>query len=387
MSYEDRWEKIEELGEGGQGKVYRVLDKKNPDLRAVIDPAVREAMQALMEIREHQSVADNDRLSQLRKGLCAIHAIDNPENQGALKELHQPKDARDPERAEERIKREIEAMVECSHPNLLKILDHDPDGRWHVSEFHPNGTLADRLGLFAGDVVGAMKALIPLVDGVMELHGKGFVHRDIKPQNVFIDGAGNLVLGDFGLVFKDDRGRISGTYENVGTRDWMPGWAHGVRLEDIKAMFDVFSLGKLLWSMISGKPILQLWYFNRPQFNLEEMFPDQPSMGLANRLLSRCIVENEKDCLPDAGALLNEMKRELVAVEIGADVMRSGTRRKCKVCGVGDYKMIVNEGSSPTTFGLTPHSDQRFRIFECDSCGNLQLFSCPHGKKRDGWDS
>ncbi len=105
-----------------------------------------------------------------------------------------------------------------------------------------------------------MKAFRPLVEGVAKLHERGFVHRDIKPQNIFIDANGNLVLGDFGIVFFDDPAhtRLSATFENVGSRDWMPGWAYSVRIEAVKPAFDVFSLGKVLWAMISTKPVLPL---------------------------------------------------------------------------------------------------------------------------------
>ena len=50
------------------------------------------------------------------------------------------------------------------------------------------------------------------------------------------------------MAFKmEDEDRITETFENVGSRDWMPGWAMGM-LADVKPNFDVFSLGKLLWS-------------------------------------------------------------------------------------------------------------------------------------------
>ena len=73
----------------------------------------------------------------------------------------------------------------------------------------------------------------------------------------------------------------------------MPAWAFTKRVEDITPAFDVFSLGKLLWAMVSGRPVLNLWYFDRPEYNLADMFPDSPSIGLANPLLGKCIVEHE----------------------------------------------------------------------------------------------
>ena len=52
---------------------------------------------------------------------------------------------------------------------------------------------------------------------------------------------------------------------------------------------------KLLWSMISGLPKLQLWYLHKDQFELERMFPDGPDIQWARVILDKCVVEEEKD--------------------------------------------------------------------------------------------
>ena len=90
--------------------------------------------------------------------------------------------------------------------------------------------------------------------------------------------------------------RISDTFENVGSTDWMPAWASRLRIEDINPSFDVYSLGKTLWSMVSDSPVLRLWYFNEDEFNLENKFPNTKYMQLVNELLSKCVVEKEEAC-------------------------------------------------------------------------------------------
>ena len=164
---------------------------------------------------------------------------------------------------------EVEALLKLNHPSLVHIYEANTHERWFVMEYF-NGTLLDVLARTQNDVLGSFLAFRPLVHAVAELHERGLVHRDIKPGNVFIADDGHLVLGDFGLVINTGAGdfRVTDTYENVGSRDWMPAWAYGQRMDAVRPDFDVFSLGKLLWSMISGKPFLRLWYFQQDEFNL-----------------------------------------------------------------------------------------------------------------------
>ena len=77
----------------------------------------------------------------------------------------------------------------------------------------------------------------------------------------------------------------------------MAPWANvPERLEDVRDSFDVFPLGKVLWAMISGKRQLPLWYHRRPEYDLERLFPKDPSMRVVNSILDQCVVEEERNC-------------------------------------------------------------------------------------------
>jgi hypothetical protein len=180
-----------------------------------------------------------------------------------------------------------------------------------------------------------------------------------------------------GLVFRDQEERATETYENVGSRDWMPPWGMGIRLDDVKPTFDVFSLGKLLWFMISGKSVLQLWYYEKPQFNLERQFPNDPRMRWANRLLAGCICEEPDHCWQSARELQNQVDEVLDILRKRGEVLGASVKRYCRVCGRGQYKMIVNEKMSPgavRNFGLNPVGDPGWRIFSCSYCGHVEMF-------------
>lgn len=386
MDFKKRWEKIDELGfAGGQGKVFRVIDISKLDHE--IRPNIIRAIQGFTGVYTDKQLEKN--FKSFRKALADLIRMEDPIRHGALKVLHEPKDARDSKRAEARLKKEIKAMSDIKHPNLLKILDYDPDAKWFVSEFHPKGALVENKNIYTGNLIRALKAFRPLVEGVSELHKNGIVHRDVKPQNVFISSNNNLILGDFGLVFfiDDQHTRISETWQNVGTHAWMPPWAFEMKIEDVQPTFDVFSLGKLLWAMVSQKPTLQLWYFEKPNFNLENMFPNIPSMQLANTLFKKCIVQFEEDCLPDATALLKEVDNVLSIIDMNADVIGDRVTRTCKVCGIGRYRLVVNQDVTQTrNFGLSPRGESSFKIFICNNCGNVQLFAFGGKKNPPAWN-
>ncbi|MDA2918223.1 protein kinase, partial [Desulfobacterota bacterium AH_259_B03_O07] len=297
MNFNTGWQIIEEIGQGGQGKVYNVIDYQKFINTFGSVPGTIESL-ANTSIVGESNLKFIDKFGEAIMDFVKWH---DPNNHGALKVLHQPEDAKEFDRAKERIKREIEAMASLDHPNLLKILDADGESKWFVSQYYARGTLATNLDLFRGNISKALNAFRPLVEAVSLIHESNKIHRDIKPQNVFLGSSDNLILGDFGLIFFQDEEhtRMSDTFENVGSTDWMPPWAYRAKtkIEDIRSTFDVFCLGKVLWAMISGQPFLRFWDFRDDEFDLELMFPENRFMRLVNNLLSKCVVRREENCI------------------------------------------------------------------------------------------
>ncbi len=381
--YEKRWEIESELGRGGQGIVHRVVDKsKLRGGEAAIDAFISSinSLQASVQYDGERTKARKALIKSLGEFLDEFHKREK--DFGALKVLHSPEEARDSATADERLKREITAMQTVEHPNLIKILDVNATEQWYVTRFCSGGMLSQRLDRFRGNFPSALQAFRGLVEGVAALHKANIFHRDIKPQNIFIADDGSLVLGDFGLVFFQDEthSRISETVGNVGTRAWMPPWAHELRVEDLRPTFDVFSLGKVLWSMVTGRETLPFWYFNRPgrdDLNVEKLFPDAPSMVLANELFAKCIVEDEHACLESAAVLLAEVDRVLLQIEQNRRRLSQTADRNCRICGVGKYSADASDQSngleSNGSRGLEPVG-KKFQIFSCDFCGHVQFF-------------
>ena len=384
MAKYGKWETIEELGGGGQGTVYLVKDteKAGGTERRLED--IKKAIGSLASAQTHQTQIDManllvDAITHLTPKQVDASAL------GALKALHEPRDKKGYEKAKERMKREVDALSRINHPNVLKILDHNLEEGWFVGEYHPRGPLSAQPSLFKGDMLRTLETFYPLVDGVATLHSDGIVHRDIKPQNVFLSTDNNLVLGDLGIVFFSDaaRTRITDSYESVGSTDWMPQWAMGMRIEDVRSTFDVFSLGKLLWAMLSGRGFLRLWYHHDPQFELEKMFPGDESILWARHILDKCIVEHEKHCLQDAGRLLIFVNDALHAVKRHAQIVADGIPRRCEICSFGQYECIADENHTKIrNFGLEPRGVSSFKVFTCSHCRHVQMFHIPDPKSK-----
>jgi serine/threonine protein kinase len=210
------------------------------------------------------------------------------------------------------------------------------------------------------------------------MHKLSFVHRDFKPGNIFMGRSGELILGDAGLAYSmDERKRATETVESVGTRHYKPAWAYGGRLEGVNPTFDVFSVGKVIWAMIAGESSCPLWYVLKDKYNLELRFPNQPEMLWVNALLSKCVVEEEKEMrLRDGSSLLNEMDVAMRALRLRAiPPDKALVVRSCRICFVGTYV----EDNSGNRGGIVYPAGHCFR---CDRCGHLEFFMTSSMTKR-----
>ena len=105
----------------------------------------------------------------------------------------------------------------------------------------------------------------------------------------------------------------------------MAPWAHtGKRVDDVKAAFHIFPLGKLLWVMVSGQPIPPPYYTHRSDgFDLERMFPGEPCMEQTNSILDKCVVTDENRCFVTAKPLLEAVEHALKTMRSLAQQLRA----------------------------------------------------------------
>jgi len=367
-----KWQTVRELGRGGQGVVHLAHDTTEVPLSKKIFPAITESIRFMHG--HHREDDYNDKAADLVGNIKKCLEVGTPGNYVALKVLHEH--VRKDEKAKARFAREVEVLQTEAHPTIVRIIDSSVEDGWFVTPYYPKGPLSANQRMFAGKPLQALEAFRSIVEAVGHLHEKSIVHRDIKPENIFVSDAG-LVLGDLGIAYVKDgtTTRVSEAYENVGSRDWMPGWAMGIRLDAVTPAFDVFGLGKVLWAMVSGKTKLQLWYHDRPEFDVRQLFPHDPDVHFISRILGHCVVENERDCLSDARKLLDLVTRDLQRVRRGGQLAQKDVLRTCVVCGYGIYEFLGDQKQNSVTIsnlGLNP--GMNLRVYRCSYCGHIDIF-------------
>lgn len=202
----------DKLGSGGMGAVYRAIESGG--------------MRRTVAIKT-----------------MAEHLLDNPESVA-------------------RFRREMETAAALSHPNIIRIYDAESIGRRHylVME-HAEGrdlesVLSERGPL---PIAQACAFVRQAATGLAYAHERGMIHRDVKPQNLFLcegaDGRPLIKILDMGLAKFgcDADANLTGTGQLLGTPDYMaPEQIENFRLADPRA--DIYSLGCALFKLLTGLP-------------------------------------------------------------------------------------------------------------------------------------
>lgn len=340
-SYGNRWESVSSLGEGGQAHTYLVQDTTSQT-----------------------------------KGYCVLKRLKN------YKRI-------------DRFEREIEAIRKLDHPSIVNLIDSslESDPAYLVMEHCEGGSLAASPPFWQASPLAALEIFQAVCSAVQHAHANGVIHRDIKPANIFLrTPSGPAVLGDFGLAFVEGLGpRVTETDEVVGPRTFIAPELEDGRLEEVTDKCDIYSLGKLLYWLLSRGRIFSREKHRERQWDLKSFNEgsslrwDDIYMEHVNRLLDLMIVVDPQKRRSAENVLI--LSREVTRlIERKFNPISREILQPCTYCGQGVYELAVSDTSHVEDFGIMARGTPDWRIFVCTTCGHVQMFRIEGAQSRKWWE-
>jgi serine/threonine protein kinase len=242
----------------------------------------------------------------------------------ALKILHSS--YREDEETIERFRREARSVAQLSHPNIVTIIDRgeEDDRQFIVFEYIKGETLknclAQRGALPPGD---ALAIAVDVGEALSYAHGHGIVHRDVKPQNVILNGNGAKVT-DFGIARSVDvETDVTQTGTVIGTGDYIaPEQASG---RPVVPASDVYGLGCVLFELLSGSTPysgagfvdVAMQHIHSPAPDVRERRRDVPPRVAA--AVARAMAKDPADRFPSMDEFVSELRACLDELAAPAD--------------------------------------------------------------------
>jgi tetratricopeptide (TPR) repeat protein/predicted Ser/Thr protein kinase/TolB-like protein len=157
-----------------------------------------------------------------------------------------------------RFRREAQAAASLDHPNILPIYEvsESEDGLPFFSmKFAPGGSLQEVGPALKNEPRQCVALVAKIARAVQHAHGKGILHRDLKPGNILMDGSGEPLVSDFGLAkWLDTTSDLTRTLTIFGTPGYIaPEQASGLAAQ-LEPTADVYSLGAILFDLLAGRP-------------------------------------------------------------------------------------------------------------------------------------
>ncbi|WP_437679506.1 serine/threonine-protein kinase [Sorangium sp. So ce131] len=245
-----------------------------------------------------------------------------------------------------RFEREADAASRVRHPNVLRVeaLERDGDAPCFAMELLVGLDLADTL-TFARSLVPsrAVRIAADVAAGLEAAHRAGVIHRDVKPENVFLvhaaDGREIVKLLDFGFAFIEGQGALLPRV--VGTPEYMaPEQAQGAPAAPAA---DVYALGIVLYEMLAGRvpfqgpyPAIAEQHGREPAPPMHRLHPGLLISRELDAVVRRALVKDPRGRFPS----MAELRLSLLATpeaSAGAPLAAQGDAAAAPASGIGHW--------------------------------------------------
>jgi len=262
-NFADRYHILEELGQGGMGRVYKALDTQVDEKLAI-------------KILKPEVAAD--------------------------------------EKSRERFRNELKTTRQISHRHISRVYDFsEADGQSYITMEYVSGedlkSLIRRIGLLTpGKAVFIGRQI---TEGLAEAHRLGVIHRDLKPHNIMLDKEGNVRIMDFGIARTFQKTGMTDTGVIIGTPEYMS--PEQVEGKEVDQRSDIYSLGIILYEMLTGRvpfagdtplSVAVKQKTERP-VNPRKLNPQIPPE--ISRIILRCLEKDKELRFQDADQLREEL--------------------------------------------------------------------------------
>jgi serine/threonine-protein kinase len=211
----------------------------------------------------------------------------------------------------ERFQREAETLAALDHPNIVHIFSVEKaDGvRFLTMQLVEGKPLLELIPDGGMPLSRVLELAIPIADALAAAHAKGIIHRDLKPGNVMVTDEGQLRVLDFGLAKAPGQALITGTGVRLGTPTYMS--PEQVKGESVDQRSDLWSLGILLYEMMTGRPpfegdtteaVLHSVLLEEPEFSVAVVPP------AVRPILRQALAKAPEDRYPSAKELLDDLR-------------------------------------------------------------------------------
>jgi eukaryotic-like serine/threonine-protein kinase len=222
----------------------------------------------------------------------------------------------------ERFRREARAVAQLNHPHIVRVIDagEEPGGTpYIVLEYVEGETLKAVIRRGGALEIGqAIAYAIEIARALGAAHEQLIVHRDVKPQNVLIDGEGSAKITDFGIARTLDEQGLTMDGRVLGTTDYVsPEQALG---QPVTGQSDLYSLGIVLYEMLTGAvPFTGETPVAVAMRHVREQVPDvqsrRPEVSAATAaVVDRATAADLRERYPNAETMVAELE-EALAVE------------------------------------------------------------------------